>query len=224
METFTLDSLTALPLFQGISKSELAEFSTSVPHSLVKYKKGTKIAKQDTPCRQLVLAFKGSLEIRTLSDNNRFAFCERLQCPMALQPESLYGITPLYTHTYTAGAEVAALVIPKHGVTQLFSHFEVFRLNMINLLSTHIFRQKRWLWHNLAGDTEKRIINFLHAHSIYPAGEKILEISMEDLGLQINEPRMNISRALNRMQQENLVLLKRKKIIIPALEKLIQRQ
>jgi len=33
---------------------------------------------------------------------------------------------------------------------------------------------------------------------------------------------MNVSRALNRLQKENLVLLKRRKIIIPALEKLIQ--
>ncbi len=114
------------------------------------------------------------------------------------------------------------MIIHKDGVTLLFSRFEVFRLNMINLLSTYIYRQGRWLWHNLSGNTEKRIVNFIHSRSVYPAGEKILEISMEDLGLQINEPRMNVSRALNRLQKENLVLLKRRKIIIPALEKLIQ--
>ena len=222
MENFTLDTLTALPLFQGIGKSELTQFSTSVPHRIVQYAEGENLAEQDHPCarvtrncvqyaegenlaeqdhpcRQLILAFRGTIGMRTRSDNNRFAFYERLQSPVALQPEALYGITPRYTHTYTAQTDIRALIIPKDGVTLLFSRFEVFRLNMINLLSTYIYRQGRWLWHNLSGNTEKRIVNFIHSRSVYPA-----------------------ARALNRLQKENLVLLKRRKIIIPALEKLIQ--
>ncbi len=222
MENFTLDTLTALPLFQGIGKSELAQFSTSVPHRIVRYAEGEKLAEQDRLCRNLILAFRGTIEMCTRSDNNRFALHERLQSPVALQPEALYGITPYYTHTYTARTDVRALVIPKEGVALLLSRFEVFRLNVVNLLSTCVYRRGRWLWHNLSGDAEKRIVNFIHSRCVYPAGEKVLEISMENLGSQINEPRMNVSRALNRLQKENLVLLKRKKIIIPALEKLIQ--
>lgn len=221
-ENFTLDTLTDLPLFQGLGKSELAHFSTSIPHQTRRYAEGERLAEQDRPCQQLILAYHGTMQMCTLSDNNRFAFHERLQAPIALQPEALYGISPRYTHTYTAQTEVQALIIPKEGITQLFRTLEVFRLNFINLLSTVVYRQSRWLWHNLSGDTERRIINFIHAHSIYPAGEKILNISMEDLGQQLNEPRMNISQALNRLQQKNLILLKRKRIIIPALERLLQ--
>ncbi len=222
MEGFTSDTLAALPLFQGIGRSELARFSASVPHRVVQYAKGESLAEQDRPCRQLVLPFSGTVGMRTRSDDNRFAFHERLQSPAAIQPEALYGINPRYTHTYTAQTDVRALIIPKDGINLLFSRSEVFRLNMINLLSTCVYRRGRWLWHDLSGSTEKRIVNFIHSRSVYPAGEKILEISMEDLGLQINEPRMNVSRALNRLQKEDLVSLKRRKIIIPALEKLIQ--
>ena len=221
MESPALDLLAGLPLFQGIGRKEL-ELFPSIPHSFMEYDAGELLAAQDHPCRQLVLAIKGTIQMQTLSDNNRFAFCERLQSPVALQPEALYGISPHYTHTFTAQTSVSALIIPKNGVTQLFARFEVFRLNMANLLSTCIYRQGRWLWHNMDGDTEKRIVDFIHTHSTYPAGEKILDISMEDLGRQINAPRMNASAALNRLQQKNLILLKRRKIIVPALEKLIQ--
>ena len=55
MENFTLDTLTALPLFQGIGKSELTQFSTSVPHRIVQYAEGENLAEQDHPCRQLIL-------------------------------------------------------------------------------------------------------------------------------------------------------------------------
>ena len=61
MENFTLDTLTALPLFQGIGKSELAQFSTSVPHRIVQYAEGENLAEQDHPCRQLILAFRGTI-------------------------------------------------------------------------------------------------------------------------------------------------------------------
>ncbi len=222
MEHLTLETLTALPLFQGIGKNELTRFSESVPHRFVRFVKGETLAEQDRPCRQLVLVYRGTVGMCTRSDDNRFAFHERLRPPVALQPEALYGISPHYTHTYTAQTDIRALIIPKEGITVLLDRFEVFRLNMTNLLSTYVYRQRRWLWHDLSGNAEKRIVGFIHSRSVYPAGEKILEISMKDLGLQINEPRMNVSRALNRLQKENLILLKRKKIIIPALEKLIQ--
>ena len=224
MENFTSDTLATLPLFQGIGKSELAEFSSSIPHQVVSFDRGMKIAEQDSPCRKLIVTVRGTIQMSTVSDNNRFAFHERLQSPVVIQPEVLYGISPHFTHTYTAQTATCALVIPKEGVNLLFYHFEVFRLNMANLLSTYIYRQNRWLWHDLAGDTERRIINFIHAHSIYPAGEKIMEISMEDLGQQINETRTNISQALNALQKAGLVLLRRKRIVIPALEKLIQKR
>ena len=45
---------------------------------------------------------------------------------------------------------------------------------------------------------------------------------MDYLGRQINEPRMSVSAALNSLQKKGLILLKRRKIIVPALEKLIQ--
>ncbi len=224
MENFTLDILNDLPLFQGIGKRELAQFATSIPHRLVQYGEGKPLAEQDHPCKELILVYRGTMRMYTHSDNNRFIFHERLQSPVVLQPEALYGIMPYYTHTFMAQTEARAIVIPKEGVTLLYSNFEVFRLNIINLLSTQIYRQTRWLWHNLSGNTEKRIINFIHMHSTYPAGEKTLEISMEDLGQQINEPRMNVSYALNALQQKGLILLKRRKIIIPALEKLLQER
>ena len=222
MERATLETLSELPLFQGMRRDELENFCTSVPHSWNCYEAGRNMAVQDESCRQLIIACSGTVRMCTQSDDKRYTFQERLHSPLAVQPEALYGIHPRYGHTFTAQTDVQALVIPKESVTHLFAGCEVFRLNIINLLSTQIYRSRRWMWHDLSGNTEMRIITFFRTHSTYPAGEKILEISMEELGRQINEPRKNISIALNGLQKKNLLLLQRRRIIVPMLEKLLQ--
>lgn len=44
---------------------------------------------------------------------------------------------------------------------------------------------------------------------------------MERLAAEVNDSRLDISRALNKMQNEGLLQLSRGRITIPALEKLI---
>lgn len=222
MEKFSTDTLKDLPLFQGMGRKDLEQFSLQIPHTLIEYKKGETIVAQDKLCQQLVLIIRGTVSLQSSSDNKRFTLCELLQAPLALQPESLYGISTRYTHTYIARTAVRALIIPKIGISQIYHSSEVFRLNLINLLSTKIYKQQQWFWHDLSGNTERRIINFIHSRCAYPAGEKELHITMGELGSQINAPRMKVSKALNNLQKKSLVLLHRKKIIIPTFERLIQ--
>ena len=79
MENFTLDTLTALPLFQGIGKSELTQFSTSVPHRIVQYAEGENLAEQDHPCRQLILAFRGTIGALPCGSRQFFRFRRAFQ-------------------------------------------------------------------------------------------------------------------------------------------------
>lgn len=46
---------------------------------------------------------------------------------------------------------------------------------------------------------------------------------MEDLATLIDDTRINVSKVLNKFQEEGLIQLKRKEIHIPALEKLIEQ-
>lgn len=222
MENFALEHLIGLPLFQGVGRSELAQFSSYIPHKIVKYADGEVIAADETSCNRLAVVFHGVVEVKGTAANSRFAVREKLCAPVAIQPEALYGISPRFTYTYTAAGEVRTLEIPKAGVTMLFSRFEVFRLNLVNLLATIVCRQRRWLWRDQTGTLEKRIADFILAHCIYPAGEKRIEITKENLGNQVNDTRFNVTCALKRMKEAGVLELRRGRILIPKAERLIQ--
>lgn len=221
MEQSMFDTLLELPLFQGLGKNDLTRIVEEVRFDFVKCEQGQVIASQDSPCNQLIFLLKGSLTRHTLSSDRTYSFSERISAPAVLQPESLYGLYRQYTHSYTVRSSAQLIKIDKSAINNTFINYEVFRLNLINLLSTRIIRSERALWDTASGNTEQRIIRFIRQHVEYPAGEKILNIKMEDLAQHLNETRINISKALNHFQDRGLVLLRRKEIIIPALEKLL---
>lgn len=224
MESVLIDTLLELPLFQGLGKSDLAPILETVQITSVFYEPGKYIVRQDCPCNGLLFLVKGSATQHTLSDNRNYAFQERIAAPSVLQPEVLYGLQLRYTHSYIAQSATQVIPVSKTAVNQVLMKYEVFRLNFINLLSTLAYRRQRSLWGSAPANVEQRIVRFLHQHAQYPAGEKILNMRMADLAAHLNETRINISKALNGMQDRGLVLLRRKEIVVPALEKLLNPQ
>lgn len=220
MERSMFETLLELPLFQGLGKDDLTQIIETVRFNFTTFEHEQTIARQDDACNHLLFLLKGCLTVNTRSDHNKYSLTERIQAPAVLQPEALYGIYPRFTHTFTAQTDTCILSVEKHAVNHIFMSYEVFRINIMNLLSTLIFKNQRTLWRSPAEGLEKRIIGFIQAKATYPAGEKILYIKMEDLAEELNVTRINVSRALNEMQKKGELLLKRKAIIIPALERL----
>uniref|UniRef100_UPI0040387B96 helix-turn-helix domain-containing protein n=1 Tax=Segatella hominis TaxID=2518605 RepID=UPI0040387B96 len=70
---------------------------------------------------------------------------------------------------------------------------------------------------------EELIIRFFEARCVRPGGEKIFHIKMTRMAKELNDSRLDISKALNNLESEGLLHLQRERIFIPALEKLLSR-
>mgnify|MGYP002595621168 CR=1 FL=1 len=57
-------------------------------------------------------------------------------------------------------------------------------------------------------------------HTEKPIGEKIMKIKMDDFARCVDDARLNVSRTLNTLQEQELLKLHRKEIIIPDVAKL----
>lgn len=69
-------------------------------------------------------------------------------------------------------------------------------------------------------DIEDKIIRFILTHTEKPIGEKIMKIKMDDFARCVDDARLNVSRTLNTLQEQELLKLHRKEIIIPDVAKL----
>ncbi len=217
------DNLLALPLFLGMSRNDLQEAAGQTKFDFQKFKEGETIVKEGERCLHLFFLITGDITIITEADDHAYRMEEDITAPEIFQPERIFGLSQRYTHTYVAKKDCSTLRIAKSEVQKLADHFEIFRINLLNLISTQSQKLNRRILRVPPKTLEERIIRFFEAHCSRPAGEKIIYIKMNRIAEELNDSRLDISRALNNLQKQGFIHLHRGRIVIPALEKLINR-
>jgi len=216
------DQLLQFPLFQGMSHDDLEIVAGHTRFGFLKIASGRTVAKAGEACLQLHFLINGTVSIESSADDNGYTFTERMSAPYILQQEAIFGYYQHYTHTFTAQTDINMLVLDKEEVVRLSEDFLVFRLNLMNAISTRAQKVVRESWRRVPQSLQERIVRFFAQHCVYPAGEKACKILMNRLAQELNDSRLNVSRVLNQMEQEGLLILHRGRIVIPQLEALLR--
>ena len=215
------DHLLQFPLFQGMSRDNLARIVGHTKFDFLKFAAGQVIVREDDPSAHLYFLLSGTIQVETRSDDHSYTVDEQLPAPFMLQPEAIFGYNQRFTHTFKTLAECSFIIIDKEEILRLCEEFLVFRLNLLNILSTQAQKLLRQPWRRCPGSLSERIVRFLTQHCIYPAGAKTFHILMTQLADEVGDSRLDVSRALNRLQQDNLLQLHRGRIVIPQMERLL---
>ena len=215
------DRLLQFPLFQGMSRDDLEIVAGHTRFGFQKVTAGRQIIHAGDPCTHLYFLINGTLKIETFSDDSRYSVIEQMSSPYILQQESIFGYYQRYTHNFYALTDANFLTLDKEEVVRLSEDFLVFRLNLMNHLATQSQKLIQMQWRRSPLSPRERIVRFFFQHTLYPAGPKTFHILMERLAEEVNDSRLNVSRALNRMQETGVIELHRGRIEIPQLERLL---
>lgn len=214
------DKLTALPLFMGMGRDELEHIVARTTFDFRKAHAGSTIVREGDKSGQLLLLTDGEVCLETHADDNGYAVCEYLKAPLALQPERAFGLTQRYTCTATAVTPCSLICIGKKEILQLTGDSLIFRLNLLNTVSTRLQKRSHQGWRSVPQSLDHRIRRFFLAHCQHPAGHKTFKIKMARLAAELNDNRLHVSRALNAMAAQGLLQLGRGRIDIPLIERL----
>ena len=215
------EKLLQLPLFQGLSSSDLSHAMGHTRLEFIQGREGETLMEENDPCDSLCFLMKGTIHATTWCDDHSYSVTEELSAPDVLQPESLFGLNQRYIQTFVASTDCHLLKISKAEVLRLADQHEIFRTNLLNILTTQTQRLSRRVWHPYPVKLRDKIVRFVMDRCRKPAGKKIVCIKMQQLAVMIGESRLNVSRALHAMEDEGLIVLSRGSIEIPALQKLI---
>lgn len=204
-----IDRLLELPLFQGISTADLSEIAGHTRFGFIKLAAGRTIVSEGDLCDALRFVINGTFIATVRADDGSYTLTEELEAPRVLQPERLFGMTQRYSRSFTTQTQCNMLTIGKAQVVLLMEKYEVFRINMLNIITTQSQRQERQPLRQQPTEIREKILRFVNDRSIYPAGRKTLNIKMEVLARLIGESRQNLSDELHRMEEDGVIKLRR---------------
>lgn len=216
--------LLRVPLFTGMSSSELEEIIAQTKFEFIRYKPQQTIIKKGDKCESLLLMFSGCMDCITEDNQQTFRFHEEHQGSYLIEPEHLFGLRQNYGKTFIAKEETDLLILSKNEVLKLSTNYIIFKINLLNIISTKAQITFKRYWNQNPQDIELKIIEFIEAHCDRPSGKKIIDIKMTKLAGELCQPRLKISNALRRLQNTKLINLKRGKIIINEMQDLINHK
>lgn len=214
------DQLLQFPLFQGMSRDDLSQVAERTKFDFMKLQEGETIVAVGDRARHLYFLLSGTVSVVTQADDRSYRVTELTDAPLILQPEALFGYNQRYTRTFKTHTPVNLLRLDKREVTRLSDEFMVFRINLLNIFATMSQHAAQQPWLPAPTTLRERIIKFFYQHCMHPAGPKTFHILMNTLANELNDSRLNVSRQLNAMEREELIVLKRGQIVIPHLEKI----
>jgi len=215
------DRLLQFTLFQGMSHADLMQVAGHTKFGFSKLAAGKRLVKEGDACTHLILLTTGTLDVETQSDDHSCRVSEQVTAPYIVQPERIFGFSQRYTSTFKCTTPCNLITIDKQEVLLLLETQLVFRLNMLNLTATEAQRLRHNAWRQAPRSLRERITRFFFSRCIYPAGAKTFYILMSQLAEEMNDSRLDVSRALNQMQDDGLLSLHRGRIVIPMLERLL---
>ncbi|MBQ2208475.1 MAG: Crp/Fnr family transcriptional regulator [Prevotella sp.] len=215
------DRLLQFTLFQGMSHADLMQVAGHTKFGFTKLPAGKKLVREGDPCTHLIFLTSGTLSAETQSNDHACRVVEQVSAPYMVQPEHLFGMTQRYTTTFRTLDSCNFITLDKQEVLLLLETQLVFRLNMLNLATTETQRLRNNLWRQAPQSLRERMTRFFFSRCLYPAGPKIFYLLMNQLAADLNDSRLDISKALNQMQEDGLLTLHRGRIEIPMLERLL---
>ncbi len=221
LQNSVYDKILELPLFQGHSREDLTAILSKVKVEFARYRKGQIVVRQDDSCRNIIFLIEGEVAVSRTSLRKDILFSEQFSAFRSFGTETLFGLRQSYCYSVTALNAVNTFVVDKEGVTGRLLNYEVFRYNLLNMLTTRIQRCQQVLWLPEEDDIERSFVLLCKRNFIHPAGTKTIEGGMVALARMMNRPRIHVSNMLNALEKRRLVSLGRKKITIPSFEKLI---
>lgn len=222
MPVFKLnEKLLQFGLFQGMAKADMERIVTHARLGFHKYAPGETLVGEGEACDRLLLLLDGTVTVVSVSANHGYSLEETMHSPNLFQPECLFGLYQHFSHTYRAATPCSVMAIAKAEVFAIMTAYEVFRINFLNIISAQVQKREAALWRVHANTVRQRVIDFIAQRCIYPAGDKLLRVKMTQLADEIGSKRIYVSQALNQLQADGLLILRRGEIHIPSLERLL---
>lgn len=201
--------LEKIELFNGLNLEELEQQLSNINMKILKYKKGDVIAFRDEVINGLYINFFGEVSTEMLKDNGESKKIEEIKSGKILAAAFIFGEYNYFPVDIIAKTDVEILYIEKKELLNLLVTNKKLLVKFLDEISEKAQFLSKNLWESVAKKSiEQKFANYLLVNEKNNLVE--LKITLTELAEYFNVTRPSLSRVINQMIEEKILLRVRK--------------
>ncbi len=195
-----------LPLFTGISSTDLLEFQDRFMLSIEPIEAGTRLLTEGARSEGLLWIVSGTVK------RSSEWMEETLEGPLLVEPERLFGLNNTVGMTWDAVTSLEVIYISKEHVVRHLLRNNIVRINYLTLLSSSLQRNDETL--SVPRSPEGKFRMFVRSVRHPRSRQLTLHLKMTELAERLDVSRLNLSKMLNELAEKGEIEIKREQITI----------
>lgn len=201
--------LEKIEIFNGLNIEELEQQLSSINMNISKYKKGDVIAFRGEVINGLYINLSGEVLTEMLKDNGESKKIEEIKSGKILAAAFVFGEYNYFPVDIVAKTDVEILYIGKKELLNLLAINKKFLVKFLDEISDKAQFLSKNLWESVAKKSiEQKFANYLLVNEKNNLIE--LKITLTELAEYFNVTRPSLSRVINQMIEEKILLRIRK--------------
>lgn len=201
--------LEKIEIFNGLNIEELEQQLSNINMKILKYKKGDVIAFRDEVINGLYINFSGEVSTEMLKDNGESKKIEEIKSGKILAAAFIFGEYNYFPVDIIAKTDVEILYIEKKELLNLLVTNKKLLVKFLDEISEKAQFLSKNLWESVAKKSiEQKFANYLLVNEKNNLVE--LKITLTELAEYFNVTRPSLSRVINQMIEEKILLRVRK--------------
>lgn len=209
-------------LFKDVSHEDLHQILLAVDAKETAFSKGEVLARQDETCNRLIIIIKGSVMTEMEGPSGKIVKVEDLYAPTPLAILFLFGRENRFPVNVITREKGAALVISKSAVLKLLQMNEAILKNYLDISAYYASALSKKLYLFSFRTIRQKIASYILSLAKGDATIIETEHNQSSLALYFGVSRPSLARELRNMQDDGLILVRKKEIEILDKSKLIQ--
>lgn len=219
--------LTAIPLFNGISKERMLEIVGKIRFHFLKYAENEIIVKAGDPCTHIKFVITGAVRQSISTADSRFVISQTLKAPAVISPDYIFGRLTVYPGTVTTLEPTGILQIAKADYLDMLNSDPIFLFNFLNMLSMNAQKAIDGVLAVATGNLEERIAFWVIALTQRGGTDIKLACRQRDLYSLFGVQRSSFIATLDSLKENGIIDYSQSEIRIldrDALLKMLQTQ
>lgn len=210
------------PLFKGVAPDEIGTLIAQVDYQKRRYNKGELIAQRGDDYQSLMIVLTGAVNAEMIDKTGKVIKIEELQSGMLLAAAVLFSNKPKLPVNITTLTETDILYLPKTSLVFLMQKSNPMLLNFLQMVSNRATFLTERIWFLSFKTIREKIAHYLIEQADRETDRFKMTLTQQQIADYFGVTRPALARSLAQLEEEQIIKIEHKELIILDRKKLMQ--